>query len=169
MFARRFHRNPSIFHFIVLVCTLAGPNAFLKPQRIAMYGISCIGFIGCESDQNTDRTAHSAAFTDWMRNMQLLMIIQGNSLIVQMCSWNKLYFVVSIKRLRDINSPAALNPQNGLSCMMSCCLEKCRLLIRSSSRYHRMPPSTMPAMIHIHSALLHVLSFAKSTETMWNK
>ena len=64
----------------------AGPNAFLKPQRIAMYGISCIGFIGCESDQNTDRTAHSAAFTDWMRNMQLLMIIQGNSLIVQMCS-----------------------------------------------------------------------------------
>ena len=76
----------SIFHSIVLVCTLDDPNVFLKPQRIAMYGISCIGFIGCESDQNTDRTAHSAAFTDWMRNMQLLMIIQGNFLIVQMCS-----------------------------------------------------------------------------------
>ena len=26
-----------------------------------MYGISCIGFIGCESDQNTDSTAHSAS------------------------------------------------------------------------------------------------------------
>ena len=51
----------SIFHSIVLVCTLAGPNVFLKPQRIAMYGISCIGFIGCESDQNTDSTAHSAS------------------------------------------------------------------------------------------------------------
>ena len=73
-----------------------------------------------------------------------------------------------MKRPREINSPAALTPQNGLSCVAGCS-EKCRLLIRSSSRYHRMPPSTMPTMINIHSALLHVLSFAKSTETMWNK
>ena len=76
--------------FVLFLPTIGGQDAvdvlldgIVFPHTLFQ---SCIGFIGCESDQNTDRTAHSAAFTDWMRNMQLLMIIQGNFLIVQMCS-----------------------------------------------------------------------------------